>query len=105
MAIRFFSAALILAGAAMTMPAISTAEARPDLRKMSCAQAQEMVRRNGSVVFTTGRYTYSMFVSNLSYCDPGERLFVQYGKTKDAPKCPVAYECREPLFGGFGFDR
>jgi hypothetical protein len=76
----------------------TTAQARPDLRKITCAQAQQMVKRHGGVVFTTGAHTYSLFVSNYSYCDPGERLFIQYGPTKDNPKCPVAYECREPLF-------
>lgn len=74
------------------------AEARPDLRQMSCAQAQSLVRQHGAVVFTTGKHTYSMFVSNMSYCDPGEFLFTQYGPTRDNKKCPVAYECREPLF-------
>ncbi|WP_417688814.1 hypothetical protein [Roseibium sp.] len=95
--------------AALTLASVSwgstPAEARPDLRKMTCAQAQEMVRRNGSVVFTTGRYTYSLFVSNMRYCDPGELLYTQYGPTKDNPQCPVAYECREPLFGLNRFDR
>jgi len=74
------------------------AEARPDVRKLSCAKAQAMVRQNGAVVFTTGPHTYSRFVSNYRYCDSWERLFTQYAKTKDNPKCPVAYECKEPLF-------
>lgn len=93
-------AALALAG----ITAATAAQARPDLRKMTCQQAQNMVRQHGAVVFTTGQYTYSMFVSNLSYCDPGQMLFTQYGPTRDARKCPVAYECKEPLFrfGPFG---
>ncbi|GAA0771932.1 hypothetical protein E1180_04185 [Roseibium denhamense] len=86
--------------------ALSAAAARPDLRQMSCAAAQEMVRQHGAVVFTTGQYTYSKFVSNLRYCDSREMLFTQYGPTRDVKKCPVAYECREPLFpfGPFGRD-
>jgi len=75
------------------------AEARPDLRKMTCNQARNLVQREGGVVFTTGQHTYSLFVTNLSYCDPGQALFTQYGPTRDNPKCPVAFECREPLFG------
>jgi len=78
------------------MPAV--AEARPDLRGMSCRQAQQMVARNGSVVFTTGRHTYSRFVAGPQYCDPWEAAYVQYGRTRDTARCPVAYECREPLF-------
>ncbi|TYC56307.1 hypothetical protein FMN50_10315 [Rhodobacterales bacterium] len=98
---------ILAATLALSAIAFSTAaQARPDLRTMTCRQAQNMVRQHGAVVFTTGQYTYSMFVSNLSYCDPGQMLFTQYGPTRDAPKCPVAYECREPLFpfGPFGRD-
>lgn len=93
------NAPIIAAAAIATMVFTTAAQARPDLRNMTCAQAQQMVKRLGGVVFTTGPHTYSLFVSNYSYCDPGERLFIQYGPTKDNPKCPVAYECREPLFG------
>ena len=83
----------------------TAAQARPDLRKMTCAQAQQMVLQHGAVVFTTGQHTYSMFVSNLSYCDYNQVLFTQYGQTRDARKCPVAYECKEPLFPRGGFNR
>ncbi len=82
----------------------TAAHARPDLRQMSCAQAQNLVLQHGAVVFTTGRYTYSMFVSNRSYCDRDQFLFVQYGPTRDNPKCPVAYQCKEPLFGPGSWD-
>ncbi len=98
---HLITASLALAG---TLVATS-AEARPDLRTMTCAQAQNLVQRHGAVVFTTGQYTYSKFVSNRSYCDYNEVLFVQYGRTKDTPKCPVAYECKEPLFPRGGFNR
>lgn len=93
-------ATLALAG----VTSATAAQARPDLRTMTCQQAQNMVRQHGAVVFTTGQYTYSMFVSNLSYCDRGQMLFTQFGPTRDTPKCPVAYECKEPLFpfGPFG---
>ena len=90
---------------ALSMLAVSTAaEARPDLRTMTCAKAQAMVKQRGAVVFTTGRHTYSRFVSNIRYCDYWEALFVQYAATRDNPRCPVAYECREPLFKPFGWD-
>lgn len=75
-----------------------TAHARPDLRKMTCAEAQKMVQRLGAVVFTTGQYTFSRFVANQSYCDRWQTTFPQYGATRDNPQCFVAYECREPLF-------
>lgn len=93
--------------ASLTLAALMTAtvaEARPDLRQMTCAQAQNLVRQHGAVVFTTGRNTYSMFVSNRSYCDWNQELFPQYGPTRDNRKCRVAFECKEPLFRR-GFNR
>ncbi|MTI44156.1 hypothetical protein JM93_04174 [Roseibium hamelinense] len=94
----------VLAIAALSASA-TTVLARPDLRQMTCAQAQQMVRQQGAVVFTTGQYTYSQFVSNLSYCDPRQQLFRQYGPTKDNPRCPVAFKCEEPLFESNLFNR
>ncbi|MFD1696893.1 hypothetical protein [Roseibium aestuarii] len=93
---RRFGAAALLAAAALV--SVTSAQARPDLRQLTCAKAQDMVRQNGHVVFTTSNTTYSLFVSNRSYCDPREVLRVQYGPTKDVAQCPVAYECVEPLF-------
>ncbi|WP_428650728.1 hypothetical protein [Roseibium sp.] len=98
---HLMTAAVALAGIFLT----SAAQARPDLRQMTCAQAQNLVQQHGAVVFTTGQHTYSMFVSNQSYCDYNQVLFVQYGKTRDSRKCPVAYECKEPLFPRGGFSR
>ncbi|MEM5582486.1 MULTISPECIES: hypothetical protein [unclassified Roseibium] len=91
---HLLATALVLAGLGMS----TAAQARPDLRQMTCGQAQNLVRQHGAVVFTTGRHTYSMFVSNRSYCDRNQVLFTQFGPTRDHPKCPVAFECREPLF-------
>jgi len=72
--------------------------ARPDLRRMTCLEAQQMVLRNGSVVFTTGPYTFSRYVSDRRYCTREEAAFPQLGPTRDNPKCLVGLECRQPLF-------
>ena len=76
--------------------------ARPDLRQMSCAQAQEMIRRNGAVVATTGRHTYNRFVSHQRYCDRWETIVPKLEATRDNPHCLVGYICQEPLFPRFG---
>ena len=86
--------ATLLVLAAIAGPAL----ARPDLSKMTCAAAQEMVQRNGKVVFTTSPTTYALFVSNRSYCDRWQDIYPQYARTKDNQNCPVAYKCQEPLF-------
>ncbi|WP_346909659.1 hypothetical protein [uncultured Roseibium sp.] len=74
------------------------AAARPDLRRMTCLEARHMVQRNGSVVFTTGPYTFSRYVSDRRFCDRGQAAFPQLGPTRDNPKCLVGLECRQPLF-------
>jgi hypothetical protein len=101
---KFVAVAFAFAGLTMTTAA-DAQNRRPDVRQMTCAQAQQMVLQHGAVVFTTGPHTYSMFVSNLSYCDRNQALFTQYAQTRDARKCPVAYECKEPLFPRGGFNR
>lgn len=88
--------------ALMAFGVATIAEARPDLRKMTCAQAQNMVRKHGAVVFTTGPHTYDKFVGHRGYCEGLERLFPRYSATRDNPQCFVAYECREPLFPLWG---
>ncbi|ALV30289.1 MAG: hypothetical protein C0457_04095 [Polymorphum sp.] len=83
----------------------SVAAARPDLRQMTCAEAQQTVLRNGAVVFTTGPYTYDRFVANHSYCDRWEEAVPVTAATRDTPQCPVAYKCQEPAFNNrFGWD-
>jgi len=72
--------------------------ARPDLRQMTCLQAQQMVQRNGAVVFTTGQYTFSRYVLDRRFCNRGEAAFPQLGPTRDNPRCLVGLECRQPLF-------
>ena len=71
--------------------------ARPDLRAMTCQQAQNLVFQRGSVVATTGKYTYRRFVSHFRYCDYWEWTVSAWVKTKDNPKCRIDYVCEERL--------
>ncbi len=94
---------LILAGLAIVPLAAAPAlAARPDLRRMSCAQAQDMVVDRGAVVMTTGRFTYQRFVSHQRYCDRWEATVPALAATRDKQQCLVGYICKEPLFRGFG---
>ena len=91
-------ALIVLSGSALA--------ARPDFRKMTCQQAQNMVNQRGSVVATTGQYTYKRFVSSFRYCDYWERAATTRVQTKDNPKCRIRFICEERLddfrFGGRG---
>ncbi|WP_106755192.1 hypothetical protein [Pannonibacter carbonis] len=76
--------------------------ARPDLRQMTCREAQQTLARNGAVVFTTGRNTYDRFVTSRAYCDSWEDAVPAYEKTRDAPQCQIGFQCEEPLFSRRG---
>ena len=71
------------------------AYARPDIRTMTCTQAKALVQQSGSVVMTTGKYTYDRFVAGQAYC---ERPYVKrraWIATKDTKKCQVGYTCED----------
>ncbi|WP_460084142.1 hypothetical protein [Roseibium sp. LAB1] len=73
----------------------ATAQAgRPDTRSMTCAQAQELVRKSGSIVLTTGPSTFDRFVANGSYCRPQTgQVRAKFASTRDNPQCSVGYRC------------
>ncbi|MXN65812.1 hypothetical protein GR183_12935 [Stappia sp. GBMRC 2046] len=71
------------------------AQARPDTRSMTCAQAQAFVQQRGAVVMSTGQYTYDRFVASRAFCMRDEILKPLYAPTRDTAQCPVAYECRQ----------
>ncbi|GLS43428.1 hypothetical protein GCM10007884_14130 [Methylobacterium brachythecii] len=83
----------------------SAASARPSTTQMTCAQARDVVLRQGGVVLGTGGQTYDRFVRDRSFCEPteiGRRAFVP---ARDTPQCFVGYTCYEPgrgdRFGDF----
>ena len=78
--------------------------ARPDLRQMTCAQGQALVRQRGAVVMTTGRYTYQRFVAGKSWCDHWEIIRPEVVTTRDTDRCVVGYICEDPLFRPFRRD-
>ncbi|WP_029059945.1 hypothetical protein [Stappia stellulata] len=80
-------------GLAILAASASAALARPDTRTMTCAQAQQLVKRSGAIVLSTGQYTYSRFVADRRYCGHYEILRPNYAPTRDTAQCPVAYFC------------
>ncbi len=72
---RGYCARLALA-AAMLVAVGGFAEARPDLRTMTCDQARSTVNKSGAVVMTTGNHTYRRFVANAGHCASHETAFL-----------------------------
>lgn len=79
-----------------------SAEARPDTRDMSCAQAAALVRREGAVVLSTSSTTFDRYVRDVSFCSGGEVLRPEWVATRDAPQCYIGYTCYTPSRDRFG---
>lgn len=71
----------------------TTAHARPDTRSMSCAQAQDLVKREGAIVLSTGQMTYSRFVAHRGHCNHYETTRAQFAPTRDSNECFAGYKC------------
>lgn len=91
----------VIMGAAFVVGGVYQANARPDVRKMSCEQAKTMVRSQGAIVFTFTNNTYDRVVRNVNYClhhiEETEKIFV---KTRDTDRCNIGKRCitRIPKF-------
>lgn len=87
LAVTAFATALMLAGSAM-------AGSRPDSRTMSCGQVQSLIAAQGSVVLTTGQYTYDRYVQDRFQCFTSAEVAVRtYVPTTDDKTCLV-YHCK-----------
>jgi len=91
-ATRFGLAAALVA--AFAMPA----DARVDPRGMSCAQATATVQNAGSVVMTTGQFTFATIVATPGACRATSSRR-QPVPTRDNPQCMVGFVCL-PRTGG-----
>lgn len=83
----------VLAVSALLFGTMTSAEARPDTRDMTCRQAQQLVAQNGAVVMTTGPHTFRRFVHSYAFCQVQEQLAIEPAPTADTARCPVGYRC------------
>ena len=75
---------------------------RPDTRRMTCAEANALVAREGSIVLTTGNNTFERFVADRSQCLMDEITRPGYAATRDEEQCTVGSRCvrRSPRSSG-----
>ncbi len=71
------------------------AYARPDVRTMTCEQAKALVRQSGSVVMTTGKYTYERYVAGQANCERPYVIRRAWIVTKDTKKCQIGFRCED----------
>jgi hypothetical protein len=72
------------------MCATNVAEARPDVRQMTCKSAAALVKKSGKVVMTTGNHTYDRIMANQSSCSSARKYLAP---TRDNKSCFVGYKC------------
>jgi len=86
---------ITLCAAAMVVAATNFANARPDTRKMTCAQTQALIQRQHAAVLSTGPNTYDRYVRQYgNECDEPAVPMVDYVPASDG-QCMV-YRCEEP---------
>ncbi|UVK52546.1 hypothetical protein DBIPINDM_005941 [Mesorhizobium sp. AR02] len=85
----------MLCTAAMVIAATNFANARPDTRKMTCAQTQALIQSQHAAVLSTGPSTYDRYVRQFgNECDPPYVPMVDHVPASDG-QCMV-YRCEEP---------
>lgn len=62
----FRGAALAVLALGLTVSLVHAQTGRPDTRKLTCSQAQQLVKKSGSIVMTTGPSTFEKFVADAS---------------------------------------
>ncbi|MDB5644645.1 hypothetical protein [Methylobacterium sp.] len=93
----------ILVSAVLTL-GVAGAQARPDTRAMTCAEASALVAQAGAIVMSTGPATYARFVRDGGFCPLPETTQPSWEITRDNPQCFVGYTCRDKFNEGQGRD-
>ncbi|TWG64753.1 MULTISPECIES: hypothetical protein [unclassified Aminobacter] len=89
-------ATTVLLLAALTTPLMAE-ERRPDARKLTCQQVQDLIWQRGAAVITTGQYTYERFVSARGFCETPYVPRPRRISTRDTDRCEV-YACERDPF-------
>ena len=84
-------------GAAILVAAATAAEARTDVRTMSCSAAKDLVYSAGAVVLTTGPNSYDRYVSGQNYCAYPLVAKPAWVPTADNAQCPVGFLCKQKV--------
>ena len=84
---------IVATGAVLTGLAGQAFAARPDTRAYTCAQNRAAIAQYGSLVMTTGQFTYARIVHNRGFCGPGQQTKLHIVPSLDDPRCHIGYIC------------
>jgi hypothetical protein len=85
---------LALTMAFLLVATAAFAQSRPSTLRMTCTQAQGLVASRGSIVLSTGPYTFNRFVTGPGFCFRGEVTEPVWVRTADSPECFIGYKCK-----------
>jgi hypothetical protein len=85
---------LALTVAFVSLATAAFAQSRPSTVRMTCGQARGLVASRGSIVLSTGPYTFNRFVTHGGYCFRGEVTEPVWVRTADSPQCFIGYKCK-----------
>ena len=88
---RFF----FMAGLALALPGLASAQGRPNSEAMSCAQAAGLVAASGAAVIGTGPNIYDRYVTSRAYCTKTEMTEPAWVGTADRRRCFIGYTCKD----------
>ncbi|ADZ69743.1 hypothetical protein [Polymorphum gilvum] len=89
---------VLLVAAVVAVSASPAFSARPDLWKLTCAEARDLLARHGRLTMNTGPRTYEQFVATGAWCLPAQVAVPAVTATRDTPACDIGWSCidREP---------
>ena len=77
----------------MLLTGFTVAQARPNTINLTCPQVQNLVRSHGSILLSTGKYTYDRYVVSVAFCPSGDYAKSAYVQTRDRKSCRIGYTC------------
>lgn len=83
----------VIALAALTLASSAVFAAIPETTKLTCADARNIVKRNGVINMTTNGGRYVRYVADASWCSSGDNAEQAWVRTLDAKHCPMAFVC------------
>lgn len=79
----------------VVLASAASAQAMPNSRTMSCANAQRLIQQNGSALMASGPAIFDRYVASVAFCPALQITRPAWVATADNPKCFIGYRCTD----------